>query len=64
MKVRDVNYKEITIGCTVDVPKVEDNVDYEFRGTVVGFHGDYVVVEDIEEESFCVEPEILEVVED
>lgn len=63
MEVRDVNYKEINIGDTVDVPKIEDNVNYEFRGTVVGFHGDYVVVEDSEGESFCIEPELLEVVD-
>lgn len=63
MEVRDVNYKEIIIGDTVDVPKIEDNVNYEFRGTVVGFHGDYVVVEDMEKEAFCIEPELLEIVD-
>ena len=64
MKVRDVNYKEITIGCTVYVPKIEDDIYYEFRGTVVGFRDDYSIIEDMEGDSFCIEPELLEVIED
>jgi hypothetical protein len=64
--MKDINYKEIKIGATVDVPapNSEDAHNNEFRGTVTGFvEGGYVVVEDMEENSYCIESERLEVID-
>lgn len=63
----DKNGIEIKVGATVDVPaplSSDDGYNNEFRGTVESFHGDYVVVEDQEGETFCIEPERLEVVDE
>lgn len=63
----DKNGIEIKKGDTVDVPaplSKDDGYNHEFRGFVSGFHGDYVIVEDQDEESFCIEPERLEVVDE
>lgn len=65
--MKDKNYKDITIGDTVDVPApkdADDGYSNEFRGTVTGTHGDYAIVEDMDGESFCIEPEILTVVDE
>lgn len=65
--MKDKNYKDIKVGDTVDVPPprdADDGYNNEFRGTVNSFHGDYVVVEDMEGDCFCIEPERLEVVDE
>jgi len=65
MKHRDSNYQVIEIGDTVDVPAIEDNVNFEFTGTVDSFNptDDYVVVIDQDGDAFCIEPELLTVIE-
>ena len=64
MKPRDKNYKVIKIGDDVEVPEIEGNVEFEFRGTVIEFNptDDYIIVEDMDGDCFCVEPELLELV--
>ncbi len=63
----DKNGIKIIKGATVDVPAprdADDGYNNEFRGTVTGTHGDYVIVEDQEENSICIEPERIEVVDE
>lgn len=65
--MKDKNYIDITVGATVDVPppNSEDNYNNEFRGTVKEFvEGEYVVVEDMDGDCFCIEAERLEVVDE
>ena len=65
--MKDKNYKDIKVGDTVDVPApkdADDGYNNEFRGTVNSFHGDYVVVEDMDGECICIEPEVLEIVDE
>ena len=49
----------ITVGDTVNVDKTDDNE--EFSGTVVGFKGEFVQVEDQEDNVFDCNPTELEV---
>jgi len=60
MEYSDKHSHIITIGDDVDVDKTEDNL--EFRGTVSGFKGEFVTVEDQEENHFDVLPTEVEVV--
>jgi len=65
MKHKDSNNKTINIGDTVNVPEIKDNLNFEFQGTVHSFNStdDYVVVIDQEDNAFCVEPELLTVID-
>ena len=51
----------IEIGDSVDCDATDDNL--EFRGTLTGTHGNYLTVEDMEGNTFCLTPNNLELVE-
>lgn len=59
--MKDKNGKIIEIGDLVDVPdpNPDDAYNHEFQGQVAGFHGDFVSVEDGDNDVFDIEPERL-----
>lgn len=66
MKRLDINGEELYIGADVEVPSPtnEDQWNFEFVGTIKEFNDtdDYCIVEDMEGDCWCVEPERLELV--
>lgn len=52
MEMIDKNFDVLEVGDTVNVDDTDTNLD--FQGTVTGTHGSYIVVEDMEGNSFCV----------
>ncbi|MCE5317412.1 MAG: hypothetical protein LLG04_08665 [Parachlamydia sp.] len=60
----DKNDIEIEVGSSVMVPEPNDTDLHsnEFNGTVKGFHGIYVVVEDQDGDCFDIKAERLEVI--
>lgn len=63
---KDKNGKEIKKGDRVLVPDPNDTDvhNHEFEGTVHSFRDVYVIVQDMEENGFSIEPERLEILED
>ena len=62
MKRLDKNGDELYVGADVDVPgpTVEDQWNFDFTGSIIGFEEDYCIVEDGDGDCWCVEPERLE----
>lgn len=59
--MKDSKGDEIEIGDFVIVPEPNDSDfhNYEFEGRVVSFHNEFVVVEDMDGDSYNIEPERL-----
>jgi len=64
--MKDKNGKEIKLGFTALVPDpiqgapYFDPYNHSFVGTISGFHGEYVVVEDGDGNCLCIEPDRIE----
>jgi len=63
--LRDKNDQLLEIGQSVDVdsPEEDDMHNFDFTGTVVGYRKGNVLVEDIDENTFELEPYKVEIVE-
>lgn len=61
MEYSDKHSHILEVGYVVDADKTEDN--NEFQGTIVGFREEFVLVEDQEENVFCLHGHELELVE-
>ncbi len=61
MEFSDKHSHILEEGYIVDADKTEDN--HEFRGTIVGFKDEFVLVEDQDSNVFCMRDYELEVVE-
>ena len=55
MKMLDKNNEELTKGDSVSVDAVNGQ-NFDFLGTVVGTHGEFIVVEDMDGDCFCMLP--------
>lgn len=64
--LRDANGQFIGLGDTVSVPPPNetDIYNHAFMGTVVGFHGEYIVVRDGDDDHFDIEPKRLSIEND
>lgn len=58
--MKDKNGDLVEIGDEVCVDADGDSIQHDFVGIVTGTHYEYIVVEDMDGESFCVESNEIE----